>query len=388
MSDEIAIAFVSTSRPWGGRWHRHLRDHGPVTVVDVIAEPQTAYDHAWRLLVVDATSVMVDPGFVQVVHERGRGLLAVWDPTEPATKERAINAGADDLIECDAAATELVAKIAALAPHFPAQAPRTERARRRPLLAPAARRTGQLIVVGGPPGAEPEHVALALGRAFGARGEATLVIDVNDVCPSLAQMVDCPPTPNLASAIAAMRASADMDEHLQAVDRYWLLAGLADPGQWGEFSTAAVRSLVLAYAARFPRTVAAVGPLAENLARTGDRFATTRALIAEADAVVSVGVANPVGMTRLTSWVADVRSLTLAPLYLAASDAPRDRFRKAEVLERLGAMGSPAQVVLLPNDDARIGRAQWNGRPVRRGPLVRSVSDLADIVGPRSRRKR
>jgi hypothetical protein len=53
----------------------------------------------------------------------------------------------------------------------------------------------------------------------------------------------------------------------------------------------------------------------------------------------------------------------------------------------MGDLGDPEDCVVLPRDD-RLGRANWQGTVLRRGPLVRSVANLADSVAPKKSRKR
>lgn len=387
MADDLTIAFISTDEDWFSRWASFIRDHGPAQVTDVIAERRTVFDRPWRVLVASASSPLLDQALVHALHERGRAVLAVFDAEEPAAKQRALELGADDVIETTATTMELMAKAAAVAP---AVRPEHQVRRKRPVTSTPLRRTGQLIAVGGPIGAQPEPVALGLGRVLGGqRREPTLVVDANEVCPSLAQLVGLNPVPNLASAVAAYRASTNMDDHLQEGDGYWLLAGLAEPSQWATVGARSVLSVVTSFAARFERTVAAVGPLAENLGAQSSRFATTRAILQEADTIVVVGDASPVGVARLASYVADVRLVaSTTPLYLAAGGAPRDRFRQREVLAALGDLGNPEASFVIASDDDRLERAHWQGQSVRRGPLVRSVAHMASTVAPKKGRKR
>jgi hypothetical protein len=54
----------------------------------------------------------------------------------------------------------------------------------------------------------------------------------------------------------------------------------------------------------------------------------------------------------------------------------------------MAEFGGPVDCVVLPADD-RQARAAWQGTTLRRGPLVRSITDLADSVAPKpSRRNR
>lgn len=386
MSDLAAVAFVTTGQEWQQRWMEHVRDHGGTRLTDVIAEASTAYDRSWQLVVIDATSALMNPTFVAGVHSRGRGVLAVWNPAEPGTKQRAMDANADELIDCDASALEFVATASELGTRFDQPATGTGRAKRRPAVVATGRRTGQFIAVGGPVGSHPAPVVLGMARTLARRHEAVLVADVDETGASLAQLLDLPPVPNLASGVSAARTGLDVDAELHVADGYYVLGGLAEPSQWAELGVRNILGLVSGFAARFERTIAAVGPVIEHLA--GTRYGASRAMLSEADAIVAVGEASPVGLTRLTMWVAELRLIApTTALYLAAAGAPSDRYRQGQVLDRLSQLGDPEYSVLLPNDDARLSRAEWQGQGLRRGPLLRSVAQLADLISPRKARR-
>lgn len=381
----LGLAFISTEAPWLSDWRAFFRDHGhPDDVIDVIAERRTTFDRPWWVLVGGVGSALLDKALVSDVHERHRAVIAVYDPDDVTAKQRALSLGVDDVIESTATAVELAEKAREVMPAPPVV---ENQPRRRPsVVTNASRRTGQVIAVGGPVGAQPEAVAIAMARHLGRRGEPTLLFDANEVCASVAQLLGLAPVPNLASVIAAYRASADVDEHLQAGDGFYVLGGLADSQrQWTGVTTGAVMAVLTNFAARFTRTVATLGPLAEGV----PRFATTRAVAYEADAVVVVAEASPVGMARLAAYVADLRSVApTTPLYLAAGKSPGDRFRQSEVLAMMADLGEPTECVVLPHDD-RLARAQWQGTTLRRGPLYRSVASLtATVAPPLSRRSR
>lgn len=387
------LAFVTTPRSWGRAWGRYLADHGPGQVVDLIAERKALFDRSYQLLVVDADSLLATPALVDELHRRGMGLVAVWDPAEPATKTQALELGGDTLIEADAEPAEFLRVVLDVAGEWVDAAPPEAVATGRPApmmpgfegLGAGAPGRGQRTVVAGPVGAEPELVILELARALAKKNERVVVVDANDICPSLAQLVDQPLLPNLPMAIDALRQRGGrLEDQLLAVaaGRFWLVGGLADPAQWIELRPRAVMDLIDELAARHHHVLTQVGPMAENLADYGgDRFGVARAVLGDSDSIVAVGMASPVGMARLAMWLADVR--LLAPettLHLVLTRAPKDRFRRSELLERAqGLKMGEASVHLLPDDD-RLERAIWNGELVKAGPFRRSVADLASDV--------
>ncbi|MGH9165311.1 MAG: MinD/ParA family ATP-binding protein [Acidimicrobiales bacterium] len=387
-----ALAFVTTPRSWGRAWGRYLADHGPGQVVDLIAERKALFDRPYQLLVVDADSPLATSALVDELHRRGMGLVAVWDPAEPSTKQQALELGADTLIEADAEPAEFLRVVLDVAGEWvdaaPPEAVATGPAPVMPEfegLGPGAPGGGQRTVVAGPVGTEPELVILELARALAKANNRVVVVDANDICPSLAQLVDQPLLPNLPMAVDALRQRGGrLEDQLLAVPegRFWLVGGLADPAQWIELRPRAVVDLVDELAARHHHVLTQVGPMAENLADYGgDRFGVARAVLGDSDSIVAVGMASPVGMARLAMWLADVR--LLAPettLHLVLTRAPKDRFRRSELLERArGLKMGEASVHLLPDDD-RLERAVWNGELVKAGPFRRSVADLATDV--------
>ena len=394
---DLTLAFVTTPRSWGRSWGRYLADHGPGQVVDLIAERKALFDRRYQLLVVDADSPLATSALVDELHRRGRGLVAVWDPAEPATKQQALDLGGDTLIEADADAGEFLRVVLDVAgewlePVGPQLVATTGPAEFEGL-SPSVPGRGQRTVVAGPVGAEPELVILELARAMAKANYRVVVVDANDICPSLAQLVDQPMLPNLPMAVDALRQrGGQLEDQLLPVGegRFWLVGGLADPAQWIELRPRAVVDLVDELAGRHHHVLTQVGPMVENLAEYGgDRFGVARAVMGDSDSIVAVGMASPVGMARLAMWLADVR--LLAPetaLHLVLTRAPKDRFRRSELLDRAqGLEVGEASIHLLPEDD-RIERAVWNGELVKSGPFRRSVADLAAAVAPAQRGRR
>lgn len=402
-ASELTLAFVTTPRSWGRSWGRYLADHGPGQVVDLIAERKALFDRPYQLLVVDADSPLATSALVDELHRRGMGLVAVWDPAEPATKQQALDLGGDTLIEADAEPVEFLRVVLDVAGEWPepvaAGGGAVATGRPAPAIptfeggAPGAPGRGQRTVVAGPVGAEPELVILELGRALAKANNRVVVVDANDICPSLAQLVDQPMLPNLPMAVDALRQRGGrLEDQLLAVaaGRFWLVGGLADPAQWVELRPRAVVDLVDELANRHHHVLTQVGPMVEHLADYGgDRFGVARAVVGDSDSIVAVGMASPVGMARLAMWLADVR--VLAPetaLHLVLTRAPKDRFRCSELLERAQALEvGEASVHLLPDDD-RLERAVWNGELVKAGPFRRAVAELAAAVAPTQPRGR
>ena len=413
MAAEPTFAFVTTVRSWARDWTRHIADHGPGRVVDHVAERKCLWDESYELLVVDADSELIDRGVVEEAQRRGRGVVAVWDPTDPRTKELAVELGADVVVEADASPEEFLRRAggaeewgsrvptvtgvrprpAALAAR-PARAPVAESSASAAAMGGTGDRPGGLVaVVGGPVGDEAEDVVVDLGRWVG-RHRKTVVVDADEVTPGLAQHLGLPVLPNLRIAVEAVRdPRRRVSDTLLAAPQagFWLLGGLADPGRWSEVAPAEVADMVAQLAAGADVVIAKAGPLAEDVVCHGgpDRFGISRRLLAIADQIVGVGVATPTGLTRLVSWLADVRTLApRTPVHVALCRAPREPFCRAELVERVHADARAASVSLLPFDPA-VDKANWNGALGPRGPFAKAVATLGmTVFGPPPHRAR
>ncbi len=384
MNDDLALAFLASPEPWVTRWRRHVTDHGPGHVVDVIAEARTVMDQPWRILLAAADHPLLTADLVDMLHHDRRGVVAVFDPADPRAKARALEAGADALVECDATPEELERVLAEVIAARPAPRVAASRRRTAPPLAPVP--GAQLVAVGGPPGSPAVEVALALAWTLdGRRHQSAVVVDVDETTPSVAQMTGLPTLPNLASAVAARRADAPVADHLAtASGGLAVLAGLADPGQWADLSPAGVRSVLTVLTA--DHIVAVVGPVLE--AGRGDRYGLSRSVLADAAVIVAVGAATPVGIARLAHWCAAARGASpRAALWLVAAGVGRSRYRRGEVAAALDDLGGlpgirAAGSTVLALGLRRAERAAWDGGIIRGGAFASAVKRLSREVCP------
>ena len=122
-------------------------------------------------------------------------------------------------------------------------------------------------------------------------------------------------------------------------------------------------------------------------AEIGDHARLGPALFRRAGTVIGVGAADPSGVARLLTWRARVTELSVgAPVWLAVNRAPRDRYRRAQLVTELGP---DERVTFLPDDD-RVTSSAWNGTLVPLGPFVVAVRALVDraVAAPPTRRRR
>ena len=224
-------------------------------------------------------------------------------------------------------------------------------------------------------------------RGPGGGGATSLLVDVDEVAPSLAQRLGLPPIPNIRTAIDALfHGAGRIHEALMPVagGGFELLAGLANPADWPHVRPQEAAEVATELRGLRDQVIVNIGPLVEDLGRHGgaDRFGLTREVLAVADVVVGVGAASPVGVARLISWLADVVVLAPGkPIHLAINKAPSSRFLRGEVEAEIRRTYMPASLHFIPFDDA-VEKASWRGELVAQGSFSRAVAELAASVLP------
>jgi MinD-like ATPase involved in chromosome partitioning or flagellar assembly len=110
------------------------------------------------------------------------------------------------------------------------------------------------------------------------------------------------------------------------------------------------------------------------------RFATARALAIEADVLVAVCDASPVGIARLLAWIVEARGLAPStPIVVVVNRAPSASFQRAELYDEIRSSVDVVEVGFV-GVDSRVVDAAWNGRPVGRGRYTRAVARIAKVV--------
>jgi MinD-like ATPase involved in chromosome partitioning or flagellar assembly len=388
---EPEIALVFSPEAWVEDLHRHLTNHGGARVRQVIMDPALAFDEIYGTVVVSHRWPALTRTFVESAHRRRRRILGVFDPDEPAGREFLVSLGVDRVLASDAAMAEFVDVCTALAPESPSvtaleaaidgtrlSAP-TDDGRR-----PPGRR---LAAVGGTPGAGATELAIALTAALAQRGERAVLVDADEVVPSIAQRLGLPIEPNLRSAIESVEYG--MGEVEAAIVRMAreldVIPGLPNVGAWSQVRPSEVLDVLEAVGRSRRRVVANVASRLEDVGRGGrNRYGISRAVVSEASELIGVAPATPVGVTRLLRWVTDVRGLNAAaPVHLVVNRAPRDAFRKAELAEEIRRTFEPESLAFLPHDP-RVEAAAWSGTLVPSGPYARAVVEAAATIAPQA----
>lgn len=405
-----AIAIVVSPRDWDERLHRFVADHGGARVRARILDAREALDEGYSVLVAEDLTSFLTPRLVDRLHSSGRRILGVYEPTEPQGREHLRQLGVDEIAETTAAPEELLQIIETLAAGLQLEAEleslarrpaatrdgtvpdgRTEagspgRARRGAAGLPGSQSAGRVIAVAGPAGGPgATEVALGLAAAVRVRGHDTLLVDADDVAPAVAQRLDLPLHPNLRTAIDMVQhRSGDLaDAVVRLPTGPAVLPGVPTPGDAAVRPGEAVDT-VGELARRHEVVVVNVGHRLEDLATHTSghgRYGLARALLASADVLLGVAAPTPVGLGRLVDWIADVRTVSRAPLNVAFNRVPSSGFKRAELAEELRRTFSPPVLAFLP-EDRRVGEAAWTGEIPTSGPWVKAVASLADDLLP------
>ena len=371
---EVALAF--TPDPWVEQLHRYCSDHGGARVRSLVVDAAVALEESYDVFVVGHRWSALSRAFVGDVHARGRAVLGVHDRQESSSRSHLLALGVDALIEADADTPAFVRAIVDVA------GVRAERPAHRSIT--TVPRRGRLVTVGGASGAGRTEIAVQLAVALDAQHDVVL-LDADDVAPSVAARLHLAIEPNLRTAIDAVEHDlGSLDDSIQAARTGGppVVTGLPNARAWEQVRPGEVIRVAdrLAADAAFV-VVDGAGPLEEvATASRRARYATGRALVAEADMLVGVCEGSPHGVARILAWTVEVRLLAPAtPLVIVVNRAPDARFRRGELYEELTTTVPLADVVFVPSDP-RVADAAWKGGPVARGPFTRAVEALAAEV--------
>lgn len=371
--NEVEVALAVSARIWPDRIHRFLSDHGGARVRAQVLTAEDALAEEYQVLIIDDVSSFLTPRLVQEVQRRRRLVLGVFDPLEAADgKERLRECGVDQVIESDATADEFVVALRALVALAPSEPAIADEPDEQPS-------KSTLIAIGAPlGGCGATEVAVAWATRL-ARFAPTVLIDVDETSPAIAQRLGLSLIPNLRSAIDVIQhRHGSLESCLQDLGRLEVLPGLTGDRDWLEVRPLEVLDVVGELRSRFRYVVANIGSQLEQVG-FGDsgRFAISRAVLEQADRIVGVGLSNPVSISRLILWIGRVADLNQpGPISLLVNRAPRSRYKRAEVAQELGRVLGP-DVMFLAHD-REVEEAAWSGRVVSSGSFYRTINKLVD----------
>ncbi|MEO6604712.1 MAG: hypothetical protein ABIN55_03790 [Aeromicrobium sp.] len=255
---------------------------------------------------------------------------------------------------------------------------------------------GSIVAVWGPTGAPGRStIALGLAAAASAKGVDTVLVDADTYGGSLAQMLAV--LDDVSGLMAACRAAnnghpGQVEDHLLAIDpQLRLLTGLPRADMWPQVRPGALE-LVLRHLRSTAELVIvdcgfalepAHGPVARNQA--------TLQALEQADQVVAVGKADPVGLARLVRGVqelSDVRRGNAPPTVVINMMRQSLGWSEREVDSTLRRLTGLASASFLPFDQLALDASMMSGRMPRvtspSSPFVARIEVLAKQLVNRS----
>lgn len=256
---------------------------------------------------------------------------------------------------------------------------------------------GRVIAVWGPTGAPGRStLAVNLASELAAAGAPTVLIDLDTYGAAVAQLLSVlDEAPGLASAARASElGTLDLMGlarlAVEVSPRFRVLTGIPTPSRWPEVRSAAVEHII-----ELSRSLAAFVVLDLGFGIEDDeelsydtaaprRNATTLGGLAQADDLLLVGAADPVGlqrMVRAVQGVGQVASPSPRPVVnrLRASSVGSDPRRRVET--SLARFAGVEGIAFLPDDPAAVDSALLAGQTLAEcapdSPLRQAIANLA-----------
>ncbi|CAN5399255.1 hypothetical protein BH10ACT7_BH10ACT7_09890 [soil metagenome] len=265
--------------------------------------------------------------------------------------------------------------------------------------APAIR--GTVIAVWGPAGA-PGRTTLAISIAaeLAALGRSVALADVDthgaSVAPALGLLDEAPGFAAACRLVGADSLTVPELERIgqryeSALGSFWVLTGIGRPSRWPEWSAERVAGVIRQCRGWVEFTVLDTGSSLENDEEiTSDLFAPRRnaatvTALHEADRVVAVGSADPVGMSRFMRAHADVIEAAASATVTVVMNRVRasaiglnPNAQVTRTLARFGGIDSP---VLVPHDQSGLDGAILSGRTLpETAPRSAARTAIRDFV--------
>jgi MinD-like ATPase involved in chromosome partitioning or flagellar assembly len=380
-------------------------------VADVLA---TAGSGRARAAVVSADLRGLDGDTVARLTASGCAVVALTAPDDEWSERRLRQLGVTSVLGAGATSEEVAAAVQAavgllgdgVPPTAPAPLPAPRGVDADDVTADGSAGDGRVVAVWGPPGAPGRTTtAVNLAAELAGAGHSTLLVDADTYAASVSQVLGLlDEAPGVAAAArAADHGSLDLPTLSRLAPEVGpalrVLTGLAAAHRWPELRPSSL-SRVLHLARSLVRwaVVDVAACLEEDEELVYDtaaprRNAATRTTLEEADVVLAVGSADPVGLQRL------VRGLDeLAALGRRADTVVVTRLRATAVGSRSGSTGGPARrvtealeryagvhgVLLVPDDVPTMDAALLAGRTLLEAapgsPCRIAYRDLARTV--------
>jgi MinD-like ATPase involved in chromosome partitioning or flagellar assembly len=356
--------------------HFFLVDHGGALVRGYVMSADDATSERADVLIIDDTSSFLTERLVVDLHRAGTRVVGVFDPIDGTTgRERLEHLGVDECVRSDSSGDSFLEVVKRLAD-------RDESGDTPSGADPAAGDDahGRLIAVGAAGGGTgATEVAIALATRLRSRAQSVALVDADDVTPSIAQRLGLPLHPNLQSAVEAMVHGSDPLEHcvIDHSSGIGVVGGLSRPADRRRLRAPDVMGVLRSMTGRFSVVVANVSAQIGDEESRYTGATLSRRVIDAARTVVLVGVASPVGMSRIAEWLGAAQlEEPRANLHVVLNRFPGGGYRSAEIVDELLRIARPRSATVIPFD-RRVQRAEWRGVSVRRGPFHRAARRVA-----------
>ena len=367
-----------------------------------IMSVEDALIDGYDVFVADDTTSFLGVKLVADLQRRGKAVVGVYDPAEAegSGKQRLLDLRVDEVIEADASPTEFLRILArassgsvgeyddgfsALVAEMTGTA--TERSDPHEGLEGKSQRGRLVVVAGASGGVGATEIAIGLTAHVAERGDRAVLVDADDVGPSVAQRLGLVVHPNLRTAIDVVHnGGADLSGVLIPVPLggFEVLGGLANRRDWFELRPGDVSETVLELARMRDQVIVNVSSRLEDLPAMGGpaRYGVSRSMLALADVVVLVAGPTPIGVARVLDWIAEAKPLIEAtPLFVAFNAFNGGAFKAAEIEAELRQVYQPGAIVFVPHDKGLI-QATWQGTLPGRGAFRKALEGLAGSVAP------
>ncbi|UYO98210.1 P-loop NTPase [Microbacterium sp. M28] len=383
----MSAVVIALDQPRASALAEELADLG-VTVIDVLpvgAVPGAAFGEI-DALIMPATRNALSAEVVAACDRAGIRIIALGDGDSRLLSRFGITGA----LPADAAATVIASALADDAPPAPMPA-RTGRTR--------------VVAVWGPHGAPGRStVAIQLAVELARAGHRTALLDADTVAPSLALLLGLSDeAPGLAAACRRAelggldqaelsRLAASVETSGGSVE---VLGGLNRPSRWPELSADRLRGTLAACRDWVDRCVVDTSAAFEaDDEVTWDlegprRHAATAAVLADADEIVAVASADPLGVARFLRDHAELRGIVGdTPVRVVVNrvrPGPLGIDARGQVRRTLERFAGITDVGFLPYDQRATDAALLHARPVAdvspRSPLVAGIRRLAHAGG-------
>ncbi len=398
MSD-ITIGIVASSREWRTVLQAHVRDHVAGIRVQILREPRLALELDLDVVIIDDTSSFLTKDKVVRLREKGTRVVGVYDSLEQEGlgQEFLEKLDIDLALPSTISPEEMINAISQLQPraNYSQSFDQITNDFSSVGVSNQDKKLNTTIIsVGGPPGVGSSEIAIALADALTRRKEPTLLIDCDEVGPSIARRLGFHLHPNILSSIDVVsNASKPLPQVVgRPSDRaanaiyFDVIPGIANSEDWSQLRASDINDLFNAIRKSWKYCVADIGPMLEDLSGYGmERFASSRTTCENSQVIVGVMSPTPTGYLRFLDWMASLRTLGQEnPVAIVINNAPKSSYVRGELESQLIRDVDAryiSSISFLPSDENVI-KANWEGQRVAKGPFATAIAQLVDIVVP------